>query len=80
MSQEQVATEGQAPLLHGYLTKGELARAINRSARTIERWHSARIGPPRIVVGRMILYKTDSVRAWLQANEKGVRRGRNGRK
>ena len=80
MSQEQLATEGQAPLLHGYLTKGELARAINRSARTIERWHSARIGPPRICIGRLVLYRTESVREWLAKQERKIRRGRTARR
>ncbi len=80
MSQEQLAAERQAPLLHGYLTKGEFARQINRSPRTLERWHTARIGPPRIVIGRLVLYRTESVREWLAKQERGIKRGRTSRR
>ena len=76
MSQEQLAAERQAPLLQGYLTKGEFARQINRSPRTLERWATARTGPPRIVIGRLVLYRTESVREWLAKQERGIKRGR----
>ncbi len=53
------------PLLEGFLTKEQLAAEFGKSERTIDRWHSRRIGPPRVVCGRLILYPRDAVREWL---------------
>ncbi len=72
--------ETERPILAGFVTADQLARELGRWRRTLERWATLRLGPPRIVVGRMILYKLDSVRSWLLSKEKGVRRGRNGAK
>ena len=72
--------ETERPILAGFVTANRLAKELGRSRRTLERWSTLRLGPPRIVVGRMILYKTDSVRQWLESQEKRIRRGRNGRK
>lgn len=58
--------------LEGYLGRNELARLLGVSARTIDRWHSLRNGPPRIAIGRTILYNLDSVRTWLQCREDDV--------
>ena len=41
----------------------------------IDRWHTLRIGPPRVSVGRKVLYRRDSVRAWLQSREQRKVRG-----
>jgi predicted DNA-binding transcriptional regulator AlpA len=56
-------------LLDGYVRRDELAQQLGVSARTIDRWHTLRCGPPRISVGRTIIYNLDSVRQWLRANE-----------
>ena len=80
MQNEIQSQEAERPILAGFITADRLAKELGRSRRTLERWATLRLGPPRIVVGRMILYKADSVRAWLQAKERGVRRGRNGGK
>ena len=65
--------EGSRPanqiLLGEYLRREELAEQLGVSTRTIDRWHSLRNGPPRIAIGRTILYNLDSVRDWLQARE-----------
>ena len=58
--------------LDGYLRREELAQLLGVSARTVDRWHSLRSGPPRIAIGRLILYNLESVRAWLQAKESGL--------
>ncbi|OLB24859.1 MAG: hypothetical protein AUH15_00015 [Acidobacteriales bacterium 13_2_20CM_55_8] len=55
--------------LSDYLTEKQLARSLTRNVRTIRRWDALRIGPPRIRVGRKILYKKSSVAHWLQENE-----------
>ena len=70
-------------LFSGYINAKELCRQIGQMRggrpivrRTLERWHSLRIGPPRVRVGRTVLYKVEDVRAWLQeqSSSKGKRR------
>lgn len=67
------SSEGSFPskqiLLEGYLRRRELAQQLGVSPRTIDRWHSLRNGPPRIAIGRTILYNLNSVRGWLQGRE-----------
>jgi DNA-binding transcriptional MerR regulator len=58
-------------LLDGYVSKQELARQLGRSIRTIDRWETKRLGPPRVVVGRTVLYNIDSARKWLASREQG---------
>ena len=75
---EKVETPaGHPEILEGYLRRDELAAQLGRCRRTIERWHSLGIGPPRIAIGRMVLYRVESVREWLaEQQEAGNRRGR----
>jgi predicted DNA-binding transcriptional regulator AlpA len=56
-------------VLDGYLEKRMLAAQLGCSPRTLDRWHVRRVGPPRVALGRRILYRVDSVRAWLQGCE-----------
>jgi predicted DNA-binding transcriptional regulator AlpA len=64
----------QAPhptlILEGFLRREELAQQFNLSIRTIDRWAALREGPPRVCVGRTILYNVNSVREWLRSREK----------
>jgi len=60
-------------VLEGYLRREELAQQFGLSIRTIDRWEALRQGPPRITVGRTILYNIDSVREWLSAIERRPR-------
>ncbi len=62
-------------LFEGYLSAKELCEQLGQirgrrtiSRRTLERWHALRIGPPRVRVGRLVLYKTEAVRRWLDEN------------
>jgi predicted DNA-binding transcriptional regulator AlpA len=59
----------RSPLLSGFLRREELAQQLDVSIRTLDRWHTLRIGPPRVSVGRTILYRQDAVRDWLQSQE-----------
>ncbi len=61
-------------LLDDYSEKSELARELKKSSRTLDRWEALRIGPPRVVIGRTVLYNRNSVREWLESREQ--RRGR----
>ena len=51
------------------LTPDEFAQELDTPRRTIDRWHSRRIGPPRIKVGRKVYYRREAVRDWLLSNE-----------
>ena len=57
------------PILEEFLTKEELASELQRNPRTLDRWNVLRIGPPRTLVGRAILYRRASVQKWLAAQE-----------
>jgi len=56
-------------VLEGYVTKSELAQQLRKSTRTLDRLERQRVGPPRTKIGRSILYRLDSVREWLEAQE-----------
>jgi len=56
-------------VLEGFLRREELAKQLGCSARTIDRWQALREGPPRVHVGRTILYSIQSVREWLRSRE-----------
>jgi predicted DNA-binding transcriptional regulator AlpA len=66
-------------VLEGYISKPELAAQLQKSTRTLDRLERQRIGPPRTKVGRLILYRVDSVRDWLASQEQGRRRTRGAR-
>ena len=48
------------------MTREQLAKALNRSPRTIDRWHAERVGPPRTRCKKLILYKKSAVSEWLE--------------
>ena len=62
-----------------FLTAEQLAQALGFSERTLARLHVRRQGPPRVVLGRTILYKRSSVLAWLAEQEAAPERQRGGR-
>jgi hypothetical protein len=55
-------------VLTGFITPMQLAAQLDVSVRTLSRWQTHRIGPPRCTVGRLIVYPIDAVRNWLLAN------------
>jgi predicted DNA-binding transcriptional regulator AlpA len=57
-------------VLEGFLRREELARQLGLSPRTIDRWEALRKGPPRVSIGRTILYNIQSVREWLVSQER----------
>jgi hypothetical protein len=56
-------------LLANLLTPAELATELGVSERCVHIWHSRRIGPPRIVIGRKPFYRRASVAAWIERQE-----------
>ena len=63
-----------AGLLDDYLTPDQLAEELDKSPRTIARWDSLRIGPPKTMVGKRPLYRRDAVREWLLRREQAQTR------
>jgi hypothetical protein len=55
--------------LDDYFTEKQLALTLGRDVRSIRRWHALRTGPPRIRVGKVILYRKSSVALWLEQHE-----------
>lgn len=51
------------------LTKKSLAEFLGVSTRTLDRWHTQRIGPARSKIGNFITYRMDAIEDWLQKNE-----------
>lgn len=62
----------RGPLFADYLTLAEMAHELDVSERTLARWHGLRIGPPRTVVGRKVLYHAPAARAWMAAQQEEV--------
>jgi hypothetical protein len=54
-----------------YDTPDQLANELGISVRTLGRWHRLRIGPPRVKVGRLILYPKAGKREWLATHASG---------
>jgi len=61
-------TDSPDSVLAGFIPPGELCRQLGKTRRTLDRWHAHGVGPPRIRVERMILYRIADVRAWLAAH------------
>ena len=64
----------RAGLLADYLTPAQLAEELDKSPRTIARWDSLRIGPPKTMVGKRPLYRREGVRDWLLRKEQAQTR------
>jgi hypothetical protein len=62
-----------------YATPAGLARMLHVTPRTLVRWDERRIGPPKIKVGKRVLYDLAKIPGWLEEHEQTalpiVRRG-----
>jgi predicted DNA-binding transcriptional regulator AlpA len=73
--------ERAVTVLAEYLTPEELAGELGLCKRTLDRWHAARTGPPRVTLGRKPLYRREAVAQWLRKREEDFDdRGRRARK
>lgn len=61
-------------LLESYLTSEQLAGELRLHPRTLRKLDSAGSGPPKIRIGRKILYRRQAVSEWLLAKEERARR------
>lgn len=78
-STSPVTASSSDRVLDGYLRREQLASELGISPRTIDRWHLLRQGPPRVQIGRTILYEVAAVRLWLQSREHPFRQSRSQR-
>jgi hypothetical protein len=62
---------GVKPMLSEWMTRAELAAELDLTAETLCRWDARRFGPAPTRIGRKVLYRRDTVRAWLIAQEQG---------
>jgi hypothetical protein len=52
-----------------YLTPERLAKLLDKTPRTLARWDARRIGPPRIKIGKTVLYDLSRLPDWLASRE-----------
>jgi hypothetical protein len=65
-----LATTGEIEIAgRRYVTAERLAATLSVSVRTLARWDAARIGPPRIKVGKLVLFDLAKLPAWLATRE-----------
>ena len=62
-----------------YATQAGLARRLGVTCRTLARWHERRIGPPKIKVGKLVLYDLAKLHTWLEGHERAGRDSGRGR-
>jgi predicted DNA-binding transcriptional regulator AlpA len=65
-----------APITDEYIEPSPLAKELGVSDRTLHRWYVERIGPPRVTIGRKVLYRREAVREWLRSREETQPRSR----
>lgn len=53
-----------------FLTWEEAADFLNVNKRTLARWYSEGVGPPRIKLARQVLYNKESLVEWLLSQER----------
>jgi excisionase family DNA binding protein len=58
-----------ADLRRKYITVSDAADALGVSKRTLDRWESQRVGPPRTKIGRTSLYRAEALEAWMRDRE-----------
>ena len=60
---------GPDPVLSDWMSRADLAGELGVTAATLCRWAARRVGPAPTRVGRKILYRRATVRAWLLEQE-----------
>ncbi len=58
-------------LLSDWINREDLAEQLSVTTDTLARWATQGSGPPRIRIGRRVLYRRSSVEKWLVAMEMG---------
>jgi len=68
------AESNQSPLIFqigakNYAHPDYVAKLLNVTRRTLNRWTQDRKGPPKIIIGQKSLYDLDKLALWLEGNE-----------
>jgi len=58
-------------LLSDWINREDLAQQLSVTTDTLARWATQGSGPPRIRIGRRVLYRRSSVEKWLSEMEMG---------
>ena len=70
VSQLKLAETGEVEIAgHHYVTAPRLASILGVTGRTLARWNAARIGPPKISIGKTVLYDVSKLPDWLASRE-----------
>lgn len=64
VDQEEVEFAG-----HRYVRQQRLARILGVTGRTLARWNARGIGPPKITIGKTVLFDLAKLPEWLAALE-----------
>lgn len=68
--QNSLASDGELESAgRRYVTGGRLATILNVTPRTLSRWDARRIGPPKIKIGKTVLYDLARLPEWLEKHE-----------
>jgi phage terminase Nu1 subunit (DNA packaging protein) len=67
----KIGAEAQSPRLDDYMDRLAFAAFVGVSPRTLDRWHTLKLGPPRIKIGNHVMYRTAAGIEWLRQNESG---------
>jgi hypothetical protein len=70
LSNSTAPTPDSSAILNDYFTEVECARELEMAPITLAIWRMQKKGPPVTRIGRRILYRKSSVRAWLQSQER----------
>ena len=65
-----VAEVGEVEIAgYRYVTAERLAALLGVTVRTLARWNAARIGPPKISIGKTVLFDLAKLPDWLASRE-----------
>lgn len=71
---DTLSTSADSDIFLGYIDEAEYCRQRGISLRTAQRDRQLRQSPPYTVVGQRVMYRIDSIRAWLLERERQVER------
>ena len=56
-------------LLADWISREQLARALDLTTDTLSRWEARRQGPPCTHIGRKIFYRRAAIQEWIRSQE-----------
>lgn len=69
-AQPRIIDSGEIEIAgHRYATPQRLSRLLGVSERTLARWNARRIGPPKITIGKTVLFDVAKLPEWLASRE-----------